>query len=42
LPVLNRSKRLVGIVSLGDFAVRSEEDRLTEEVLECVSEPVLR
>jgi CBS domain-containing protein len=42
LPVLNRSKRLVGIVSLGDFAVRSEEDRLTEQVLECVSEPALR
>jgi CBS domain-containing protein len=42
LPVLNRSKRLVGIVSLGDFAIRSEEGRLTEEVLECVSEPTRR
>src|SRR5687767_3975574 len=26
LPVLNRAKRLIGIVSLGDFAVRSKED----------------
>jgi CBS domain-containing protein len=41
LPVVNRGKRLVGIVSLGDFAVRSEENRLTEEVLQCVSEPAL-
>lgn len=39
LAVLNRAKRLIGIVSLGDFAVRSKDDRLTEEVLECVSQP---
>jgi len=42
LPVVNRSMLLVGIVSLGDFAVRSKEDRLTEEVLEYVSEPAVR
>jgi CBS domain-containing protein len=40
LPIVNREKRLVGIVSLGDFALRSQNERLTEEVLECVSEPV--
>jgi CBS domain-containing protein len=39
LPIVNRQKRLVGIVSLGDFALRSQNDRLAEEVLECVSEP---
>ncbi|MBM3832422.1 MAG: CBS domain-containing protein [Verrucomicrobia bacterium] len=39
LPVLNREKRLIGIVSLGDLAVRSHDDRLAEELLECVSEP---
>jgi CBS domain-containing protein len=40
LPIVNRQKRLVGIVSLGDLALRSNNDRLAEEVLECVSEPV--
>jgi CBS domain-containing protein len=39
LPVLNRNKRLVGIVSLGDLAVRTHHDRLAGEVLESVSEP---
>ena len=39
VPVLNGSKRLVGIVSLGDFAVRSHNRRLTEEVLEGVCQP---
>lgn len=37
--VLDRSKRLTGVVSLGDFAIRSGDDCLTEEVLECVSQP---
>src|SRR5688500_2645210 len=32
LPVLNREKRLVGIVSLGDFALRSQDEHLTEEL----------
>ena len=40
LPIVNRDKRLVGIISLGDIALRSQNDRLAEEVLECVSEPV--
>jgi CBS domain-containing protein len=39
LPIINRKKRLVGIVSLGDLALRAEDNLLAEEVLECVSEP---
>ena len=39
LPVLNREKRLVGIVSLGDLAVRTGKEKLAGEVLERVSEP---
>jgi CBS domain-containing protein len=38
LPVLNDQKRLVGIVSLGDLALRSDDEELTEEILECVSQ----
>jgi len=37
LPVLNRDKRLVGMVSLGDLAVRTEENRTTAETLEEIS-----
>ena len=39
LVVLNRDKRLVGIVSLGDLAVKTDEDKLSGEALEQVSEP---
>jgi CBS domain-containing protein len=39
LPVFDRNKRAVGIVSLGDLAVRNRDDRLSGEVLERVSEP---
>jgi CBS domain-containing protein len=39
LIVLNRDKRLVGIVSLGDLAVHAPSDRLPGEVTEAVSEP---
>jgi CBS domain-containing protein len=42
LAVLNRQKRLVGIVSLGDLAIKSrdsEAERKVGEVLERVSEP---
>jgi CBS domain-containing protein len=39
LPVINREKRLVGIVSLGDLAVRTHRERLVGEVLEGISEP---
>jgi CBS domain-containing protein len=39
LPVINRDKRLVGIVSLGDLAVSGMDQALAGEVLEQVSEP---
>jgi CBS domain-containing protein len=39
LPVLDRKKRLVGIVSLGDLAVRTGDDSLSGDALEAVSEP---
>jgi CBS domain-containing protein len=38
--VLNRDKRLVGIVSLGDLAVDTHDHELAGEALEAVSEPV--
>jgi len=41
LVVMNRNKRLVGILSLGDIAVRTGNDRLSGEALEQVSEPAL-
>lgn len=37
--VLNRNKRLVGIVSLGDFAVDADDEHLVGHTLEAVSEP---
>jgi len=40
LVVLNRDKRLVGILSLGDIAVKNDDDRLSGEALERISEPV--
>jgi CBS domain-containing protein len=39
LPILNRNKRLVGLVSLGDLAIYTGNQRLSGEVLEQVSEP---
>jgi CBS domain-containing protein len=39
LPVLNRAKRLVGIVSLGDLAVQAGDDRLSGQTLEEISAP---
>jgi CBS domain-containing protein len=39
LPVFDRNNRAVGIVSLGDLAVRNHDDRLSGEVLERISEP---
>jgi CBS domain-containing protein len=39
LLVLNRGKRLVGIVSLGDLAVRTGDREQSGEVLHDVSEP---
>jgi CBS domain-containing protein len=40
LLVLNRDKRLVGIVSLGDLAVETGDQRLAGKTLEKVSQPV--
>lgn len=39
LVVIDRDERLVGIVSLGDLAVYTSDDRLAGEVTEAVSEP---
>ena len=39
LPVLDGAGRLVGIVSLGDLAVRTGDEQLAGEVIERVSEP---
>ena len=39
LPVFDRNERAVGIVSLGDLAVRNRDDRLSGKVLERVSKP---
>jgi CBS-domain-containing membrane protein len=39
LVVLNRDRRLVGIVSLGDLAVKVGDDELSGAALEQVSEP---
>src|SRR3954468_23320845 len=41
LPVLNRQKRLVGIVSLGDLAVQTGDDELVGATTEGISEPSL-
>jgi len=40
LAVLNRDKRLVGIVSLGDLAVETGDDQVIGSTLESVSEPI--
>lgn len=39
LPVMSRENRMVGIVSLGDIATRQKDERLSQEVLEQVSQP---
>ncbi|HWI59521.1 MAG TPA: CBS domain-containing protein [Bacillota bacterium] len=38
IPVLDRNKQLVGIVSLGDLSVRAHDEPLAGKVLERVSE----
>jgi CBS domain-containing protein len=40
LIVVNRDKRLVGIVSLGDLAIETANERLAGQVLERISTPV--
>lgn len=37
--VLNRDKRLVGIIALGDLSTRAEEEKVATEALEGISEP---
>lgn len=39
LVVLNRDKRMVGIVSLGDLAVKTGDEQLAGSALEDISEP---
>jgi len=39
LPVLNRDKRLVGILSLGDVAIETHDEHLAGSALEAISEP---
>jgi CBS domain-containing protein len=39
LPVVNRDKRLVGIVALGDFAVESSEIQPAAKALSEISKP---
>ncbi len=39
LPILNREKRLVGIVSLGDVAVHSGAEKIVSETIKGMSEP---
>jgi CBS domain-containing protein len=41
LLVLNREKRLVGILSLGDLAVDTGDEQLAGHTLEAVSEPAV-
>lgn len=38
LPVLDRNKRLIGIVSLGDLAVETHDDRMSGDALKHISE----
>jgi CBS domain-containing protein len=39
LVILNRDKRLVGIVAMADLAVGTDDEEMSGEVLEAVSEP---
>jgi CBS domain-containing protein len=39
LPILDQDRQLVGIVSLGDISVRSDEKTAAAEALEGISEP---
>lgn len=39
LPVLNRHKRLVGILALGDVSVDYQDNEITGKTLEKISEP---
>lgn len=40
LAVLDHDNRLVGIISLGDLAIRGRNQELSAEALECISEAI--
>jgi CBS domain-containing protein len=42
MPVMDRNKQLVGILSLGDVAVRAQDVVATGAALEEISEPVVQ
>jgi CBS domain-containing protein len=42
LPIVDRARNLVGVVSLGDLAVEADDDQLSGSTLERISEPVRR
>lgn len=39
LPIVNRDKRLVGIVALGDLALEQDNRKPVSEALSCISDP---
>lgn len=39
MPVLDRNQRIIGIVSLGDLAVKTQDEKLVGKALEGISEP---
>ncbi len=39
IPVLDRNQQIIGIVSLGDLAVKARDEKLAGEVIQRVSEP---
>lgn len=39
LPILNRDKRLIGVVSVGDVAVHSGKQKIVSETIKGISEP---
>ena len=39
LPVLDRDKRLVGIISLGDLAIEARDEKIAGNALKEISEP---
>jgi CBS domain-containing protein len=41
IPVLNRDKRLVGMISLGDLALQMDDEHLSAEALKGISVPAL-
>ncbi len=41
LPILNRDKKLVGVISLADLATVIDDKRLAGQVLERISEPAM-